>query len=118
MPATLQWANDAGVKAFDQFLSGYYPEGSRGDILAALGYTMAQTLAEVLRRCGDDLNRENVMAQAAKLQAFAPPMLIPGVTINTSATDFSPIKQSRRMRFKGDTWEMFGDVISAEPSAR
>jgi branched-chain amino acid transport system substrate-binding protein len=117
-PATPQWTNDAGVKAFDQFLSGYFPEGNRGDILAALGYTMAQTLEEVLRRCGDDLTRENVMAQAAKLQAFAPPMLLPGITINTSATDFSPIKQYMLTRFKGDTWELFGGVLSAEPSDR
>jgi ABC-type branched-subunit amino acid transport system substrate-binding protein len=116
-PAIPQWANDTGVKAFDQFMSGHFPEG-RGEILAALGYTMAQTLEEVLKRCGDDLSRENVMAQAANLQAFAPSMLQPGITINTSATDFSPIKQSRLTRFKGDTWELFGDAISAEPSAR
>jgi hypothetical protein len=64
------------------------------------------------------LSRENVMAQAANLQAFAPSMLQPGITINTSATDFPPIKQSGLTRFKGDTWELFGDVISAEPSAR
>jgi branched-chain amino acid transport system substrate-binding protein len=116
-PSALQWADDAGVKAFNQFLSGYYPEG-RGEILAALGYTMAQTLEEVLRRCGDDLSRENVMAQAANLQAFAPVMLQPGVAINTSATDFSPIEQYRLTRFKGDTWELFGDVLSAETGAR
>jgi branched-chain amino acid transport system substrate-binding protein len=117
-PTMPQWTNDAGVKDFDLFMSAYFPEGNRSDILAALGYTMAQALAEVLRRCGDDLTRENVMAQAANLQAFAPPMLLPGITVNTSATDFTTIKQFRLMRFKGDTWELFGDVISAEPSAR
>jgi branched-chain amino acid transport system substrate-binding protein len=116
-PSAAQWADDAGVNAFNQFLSGYYPEG-RGEILAALGYTMTQTMEEVLRQCGDDLSRENVMAQAANLRAFAPSMLQSGVTINTSAIDFSPIEQYRLTRFKGDTWELFGDVLSAETGAR
>jgi branched-chain amino acid transport system substrate-binding protein len=116
-PSAAQWADDAGVNAFNQFLSGYYPEG-RGEILAALGYTMAQTMEEVLRQCGDDLSRENVMAQAANLRAFAPSMLQTGVAINTSAIDFSPIEQYRLTRFKGDTWELFGDVLSAETGAR
>jgi len=92
-PTMPQWTNDVGVKAFDRFMSEYSLEGSRGDILAALGYTMAQALTEVLRRCGDDLTRENVMAQAANLQAFAPPMLLPGITVNTTATDFTTINR-------------------------
>jgi branched-chain amino acid transport system substrate-binding protein len=116
-PSATQWADDAGVESFNQFLSGYFPEG-RGEILAALGYTMAQTLEEVLRRCGDDISRENVMARAANLRAFAPSMLQPGVAINTSATDFSPIEQYMLTRFKGDTWELFGDVLNAETGAR
>jgi branched-chain amino acid transport system substrate-binding protein len=117
-PTTPQWTNDPGVKEFDQFMSKYLPESNRSDILPVNPYAMAQALEEVLRRCGDDLTRENVMAQAAKLQAFPLPMLLPGITLNTSATDFAPIKQYRLMKFRGETWELFGDVVGAEPGAR
>ena len=73
---------------------------------------------EVLRACGDDLTRENVMKQAASLKDFVPDMLIPGIKLNTSATDFAPIEQLQMMRFKAGKWEMFGDVISAETKLR
>jgi branched-chain amino acid transport system substrate-binding protein len=65
--------------------------------------------------CGDDLTRTNVMKQAASLKNFAPDTLLPGITINTSPTDFAPIEQLKLMRFKGETWELFGDIMSGEP---
>jgi branched-chain amino acid transport system substrate-binding protein len=80
------------------------------------GYGAAQTMVKVLEMCGDDLTRENVMKQAASLKNFAPDMLLPGITINTSATDFAPIKQLQMERFKGEKWELFGEIISSELS--
>jgi len=77
---------------------------------------VAQTLVEVLKQCGDDLTRANVMKQAASLKNFAPDTLLPGITINTSATDYAPIKQLQMMRFKGEKWELFGDIINDELS--
>jgi branched-chain amino acid transport system substrate-binding protein len=75
---------------------------------------VAQTLVKVLEMCGDDLTRANVMKQAASLRDFEPDTLLPGIKISTSATDFAPIKQLQMMRFKGETWELFGGVISDE----
>jgi len=78
------------------------------------GYGAAQTLVKVLQMCGDDLTRANVMKQAASLKDFAPDTLLPGVTINTSASDFAPIEQLQMMRFKGEQWVLFGNIISGE----
>jgi branched-chain amino acid transport system substrate-binding protein len=78
------------------------------------GYTVAQTLAQVLKNCGDDLTRANVMKQAASLKNLELGGLLPGVKINTSATDFAPLSQLQLMRFKGDTWERFGETISSD----
>ncbi|MEW6644102.1 MAG: ABC transporter substrate-binding protein [Pseudomonadota bacterium] len=113
-PSDSQWANDAGMKKFDIFLEKYMPGANRADINLAYGYAAAQTMVQVLKQSGDNLTRANVMKQAASLKDFAPDTLIPGVRINTSATDFAPIEQLQMMRFKGGKWELFGDVISAE----
>ena len=78
------------------------------------GYGAAQTLAKVLQMCGDDLTRANVMKQAASLKDFEPDTLLPGVKINTSATDFAPISQLQMQRFKGEKWELFGPVFSGD----
>src|ERR1700760_4874074 len=114
--ADAQWDNDPGMKKFLEFLTKYYPDGNKLDGSVVYGYGAAQTMVKVLQRCGDDLTRENVMRQAASLKSFTPDTLLPGVTINTSATDFAPIKQLKMERFKGETWELFGDVISSELS--
>jgi branched-chain amino acid transport system substrate-binding protein len=71
-------------------------------------------MTKILQMCGDDLTRANIMKQAANLKDFTPDTLLPGVKINTSTTDFAPIEQLQMMRFKGEKWEMFGDVISGE----
>jgi branched-chain amino acid transport system substrate-binding protein len=78
------------------------------------GYSVSQTLVHVLKQCGDNLTRENVMKQAASIKDLELGGLLPGVKVNTSATDFAPLSQLQLMRFKGDTWERFGDIISAD----
>ena len=78
------------------------------------GYAVAQTMVQVLKQCGDDLTRENIMRQAANLKDFRTEVLLPGVMINTSPSDFAPISQLQLQRFKGERWELFGDVVSGE----
>ena len=113
-PLDPHWKNDPGMKAFDEFLAKDYPEDNRTDSLVVNGFNMAQTLVQVLRQCGDNLTRENVMRQAASLKGFRTTNLLPGITINTSPIDFAPIKQVRLRRFKGETWELFGPTLSGE----
>jgi branched-chain amino acid transport system substrate-binding protein len=81
------------------------------------GYAVAQTMVKVLQQCGDDLTRANVVKQAANLTNFTSDVLLPGISINTDPADFTPVEQMRMVRLKGEKWELFGDVISAE-SAR
>lgn len=109
-----QWDSDPGMKKFYEFLSKYYPEGNRLDGATVYGYGVAQTLVQVLKQCGDDLTRDNIMKQAASLKDFEPDTLLPGIKINTSPTDFAPIKQLQMMRFKGEKWDLFGEVIGSE----
>src|SRR5215211_2262312 len=109
-----QWDNDPGMKKFFAFLEKNFPEGNKLDASVVYGYGAAQTLVKVLEMCGDDLTRANVMKQAASLKDFAPDTLLPGVKINTSTTDFAPIEQLQMMRFKGEKWDLFGNVISGE----
>jgi branched-chain amino acid transport system substrate-binding protein len=110
--ADAQWNDDPGMKKFYDFLAKYDPDANKLDGSVVYGYGAAQTLVQVLKQCGDDLTHENVMKQAASLKSFTPDTLLPGVTINTSATDFAPIKQLQMMRFKGEKWELFGDIIT------
>jgi ABC-type branched-subunit amino acid transport system substrate-binding protein len=109
-----QWKDDAGMKAFDELIAKYMPDTNRVDSSAMTGYNMATTMVEVLRRCGDDLTRANVMKQAASLKQFAQGGLLPGVTLSTGPDDFQPIEQLQLMQFKGERWQLFGDVISGE----
>jgi len=109
-----QWDNDPGMKQFYDFLAKNYPDGNKLDGSTVVGYGVAQTLVEVLKKCGDDLTRENVMKQAANLKDFRTEVLLPGIKINTSPTDFAPISQLQLMKFKGEKWELFGDIISAD----
>ncbi|TPQ38086.1 branched-chain amino acid ABC transporter substrate-binding protein [Bradyrhizobium guangdongense] len=109
-----QWKDDAGMKAFLDFMTKYFPEGDKLDGGTIVGYGVAQTLVEVLKKCGDDLTRENVMKQAASLKDFRTEVLLPGIKINTSPTDFAPISSLQLMKFKGEKWDLFGDVISAD----
>jgi branched-chain amino acid transport system substrate-binding protein len=90
----------------------YYPDGNRDDSLNVFGYSAAQTMVQVLKQCGDDLTRENVMREAANLKDLSLPMLLPGMVINTIPTDFYPIEQVQLMRFDGKTWVRFGELLS------
>jgi branched-chain amino acid transport system substrate-binding protein len=110
-----QWDDDPGMKKFYTFLEQYYPEADKLERYVVYGYGVAQTMAKVLEMCGDDLTRANVMKQAASLKDFAPDTLLPGIKINTSATDFAPIELQMR-RFKGERWELLGEVIGGELS--
>ncbi len=109
-PNDPQWANDQGYKDWLAFMKKYYPEGSTGDQLNVYGYTMAQALVQTLKQCGDDLSRENIMKQAANLD-ISLPMLLPGIKIKTGPTDYYGVQAQRMMRFNGQTWELFGDII-------
>jgi branched-chain amino acid transport system substrate-binding protein len=113
-PTDPQWKNDAGMKAFDEFLIKYYPEGNRVDLNLMYAYTVAQGLVHVLKACGDDLTRENVMKQAANLKDLELGGLLPGIKVNTSATDFAPLSQVQLEKFKGETWELFGEILNGD----
>jgi branched-chain amino acid transport system substrate-binding protein len=109
-----QWNADDGMKKFYNFIAQYDPKANKLDAGVAFGYAAAQTMVKVLQMCGDNLTRDNVMKQAASLKDFEPDTLLPGIKINTAADDFAPIEQLQMMRFKGKTWELFGDIISSE----
>jgi branched-chain amino acid transport system substrate-binding protein len=111
-PTDPTWDNDAGKKEWVAFMDKYYPEGDKASSFTAYGYTVAQSLVEVLKKCGDDLTRANVMKQAASLKNLTHPMLLPGITINTSEKDFYPIEQMQMQKFNGERWELFGPIIS------
>ena len=109
-----QWKDDEGMKKFMTFVDKYMPGANISDVNLAYGYAAAQTMVQVLKQCGDNLTRENVMKQAASLKDFAPDTLIPGIKINTSATDFYPIEQMQMQRFNGERWEFIGEVMSGK----
>jgi ABC-type branched-subunit amino acid transport system substrate-binding protein len=109
-----QWNNDPGMKEFYAFMQKDFPEGDKLDGSTVVGYGVSQTLVQVLKQCGDDLTRENIMKQAANLRNFRTGVLLPGVKINTSPTDFAPISSLQLMKFKGEKWELFGDVIDGD----
>jgi branched-chain amino acid transport system substrate-binding protein len=109
-----QWKDDPGMKRFDEFLAKYFPDANRIDASVMYGYLVAQTMAQTLKQAGDNLTRENVMKEAANLKNLELDGLLPGIKINTSPTDFAPISSVQLIRFKGEAWERFGDVLSAD----
>ena len=109
-----QWDTDPGMKEFYAFMNKDFPEGDKLDVGTVVGFGVAQTLVQVLKQCGDNLTRENVMKQAASLKDFRTEVLLPGIKINTGPSDYAPISSLQLMRFKGDKWDLFGDVISAD----
>ena len=115
-PTDPQWKDDADIKAWNAFLDKYYPEANRADANVIYGYAISQTMVHVLQQCGNNLTRENVMKQAASMHDYVVAGLLPGVKINTSATDFAPLSQLQLMKFKGESWDRFGDVISGDVS--
>jgi branched-chain amino acid transport system substrate-binding protein len=112
-PTNPVFADDAEVRAWSAFMDKYYPEGSKSDVFNVVGYMVAETFVELLKKCGDDLTRENLMKQAAHLDLRVP-MLLPGIHIGTSPTDFYPIKEVRLEKFDGKAFVLFGETMSAE----
>jgi branched-chain amino acid transport system substrate-binding protein len=110
-PNDPRWHDDPGYQDWLAWMRKYYPDGDIADLNIVYGYTQAQMLVEVLKQCGDDLSRPNIMAQAEQLHALALPMLLPGITLSTTPTDFQPLKQLRMAKFNGQTWEIFGDLM-------
>jgi len=113
-PTDPTWKDDPGVKKWREFMDTYYPEGDKTNSNNAYAYMQAQAMVQVLKQCGDNLTRENVMKQAANLKDFTSDMLLPGITVNTSPDDYFPIEQMQLMRFNGETWELFGPIITGE----
>ena len=117
-PGDPLWKDDPAYKDYLQFMDRYLPDGDKNNTLSVYGYTVAQTLVQVLKQCGGELTRENVMKQAANLKGLRLGMLLPGIVINTSATDYAPLEQMQMMRFSGERWEPFGPVLTGyDPGA-
>jgi len=111
-PNDESWKSDDGYKWWVAFMDKYYPDGDKADLGNVYGPSNAGTVVQVLKQCGDELTRENVMKQAANLHDFAVPMLLPGIKINTSPTDFAPVKQVQMGRFDGVQWRLFGPLLT------
>jgi len=110
-PTDKAWANDPAIVEFTAFMKKYYPDGNLLDAGNFYGWAVAQTMVQVLKQCGDNLTRGNVMKQAASLKDFVLPAALPGIKINTSATDFAPFESMQLMRFDGKQWVGFGEVM-------
>jgi branched-chain amino acid transport system substrate-binding protein len=110
-PTDPRWENDAGMKDYFAFMKQYNPEANALDRVNVNGYSAAMLMVQVLRQCGDDLRRENVMKQAASLKGVQLPMLLPGVVIDTSATDFRVISAMQLERFDGKRYVPIGGMI-------
>lgn len=110
-PLDPTWKDDAGLKKYFDFMAKYYPDGDKDSNFNTYGYGTAQLLVHVLKQCGDDLTRENVMKQAASLKDVATDVVLPGIKANTSATDYRVNKQLQMMKFNGERWELFGPIL-------
>jgi branched-chain amino acid transport system substrate-binding protein len=113
-PTDPTWKDDAAYKEWLAFMDKYYPDGDKTSSRTVDSFLQAQTLVQVLQQCSDNLTRENVMKQAANLKNLQFGMLLPGITINTSPSDFAPIKQMQMQRFNGESWELFGPIMIGE----
>jgi len=111
-----QWDDNAEMKAWKAWMDKNMPQANKADANHIYGYAVSFLMHETLKRCGDELTRANLMKQAASFRNFRVPLLLPGITVNTSATDFYPIQAVQLERFKGETWELFGEVMHAESS--
>ncbi|WGR94477.1 ABC transporter substrate-binding protein [Bradyrhizobium sp. ISRA443] len=110
-PADPQWKDDPGVKAYFAFMDKYYPEGDKLNTVNTYGYATAELLIQVLKQCGNDLTRENLMKQVTSLKNFVPSLALPGMSITTGPKDYRINKQMQMMRFNGERWELFGPII-------
>jgi ABC-type branched-subunit amino acid transport system substrate-binding protein len=113
-PTDPTWNDDPAVKKWRDFMTKYYPDGDKTNANNLYGYVEAEAMMQVLRQCGDTLTRENVMKQAANLKNFHSDLMLPGIEVNTGPGDYFPIEQMQLMRFDGEAWRLFGDVITGE----
>jgi branched-chain amino acid transport system substrate-binding protein len=113
-PTDPTWKDDPAIRQWASFMDKYFPEGDKTSSFSVYGYLAAQTMAQVLSQCGDELTRENVMRQAANLRDFEPGLLLPGIRINTSPTDYYPLEQMQMSRFNGEHGVLFGPIIAGE----
>jgi branched-chain amino acid transport system substrate-binding protein len=107
----VQWADDAGVKEYLAFMKKYLPNADLNNSNYAAGYHYADLLMKVLKACGDDFSRENILKQAASLREVTLPLLLPGMTVTTAADDYLPFQQLRLRRFNGKSWVGFGEIL-------
>jgi branched-chain amino acid transport system substrate-binding protein len=112
-PTDPQWRNDPAMKDWLAWMQKYYPEGNTKDLFNVYAYSVAQLLVHVLKQCGNDLSRANVMKQAASVKDLALPLLLPGIKVNTGPNDFYPIEQEQLAKFDGERWAFFGEVYDA-----
>src|SRR6201994_598197 len=112
-PNDPQWKDDKDVKDWHAFMKAYMPEGNQQDQLIVYGYVVAEATVQVLKKCGDDLPHKNIMKQAASLD-IALPMMLPGIKVKTSPTDYFPVQAMRLQKFSGETWQLFGDTIGED----
>jgi branched-chain amino acid transport system substrate-binding protein len=110
-PTDARWKDDPAYQEWRAWLAKYNPMANPAESYNVVAYNAAMLMVQVLKQCGDDLSRENIMRQAANLHDVALPMLQPGILINTSPTDYEPVKQLRLVRFDGETWAPFGEVM-------
>ena len=113
-PTDPLWKDDPGIKTWLAFMDKYFPDGDKTNINNVYGYASAQTMVQVLKQCGDNLTRENVMRQAANLKDVELEMLMPGIKVNTSPKDYFPLEELQMRRFSGERWESFGPIMSGE----
>jgi ABC-type branched-subunit amino acid transport system substrate-binding protein len=113
-PTDPTWNDDPAVKRWRDFMDKYYPDGDKTNANNLYGYVQAEAMMQVLKQCGDNLTRENIMKQAANLKDFHSDLMLPGIKVNTSPDDYFPIEQMQLMQFNGEAWELFGDVITGE----
>lgn len=114
-PLDPTWKDDTGLAAYREFMKKHLPDADANSYLPLYGYTLATAIVQVLRQCGNDLSRENIMRQASSLKDVSLPTLLPGVRLNTSANDHFPIEQMQMMKWNGSTWELYGAVVDARP---
>jgi branched-chain amino acid transport system substrate-binding protein len=115
-PTDHQWDNDAELKTWREWMAKYVPNGNLGDVNYVYAYSVSFLMEQTLKACGDNLTRDNVMRQAASHKKLRVPGLLPGILVSTSPTDFYPVQAVQLQRFKGETWELFGDIMHAESS--
>lgn len=110
-PTEPRWKDDPGMKEWFAWMMAYYPQGDTSDDNNVYGYLYAQTLVHVLKQCGDDLSRENVLREATNIRNLQLSLLLPGITLNTGPADYFPVKQAQMMRFDGKEWVRFGPML-------